>query len=314
MKQDEFFEYIETPEFKAHLKKFEDALSSGEMVYLEAEEMLDIAEYFHSRNDWEMAEKAMKYSLLLHENDPQALLFLTRIAIIYYNNATLAREYYNKVSLPDNNLEKVFVHAELLMSEGRTEAADEYLCKMYEKVQANESKEDEEENGYADINFPVEAAMIFTDHGIYDLAKQWLDKAAEPEDDYNRVCYWDTKSVIYINLNRFDGAKKALNKLLDIDSYNIKAWLMLASAHMNMYEYEDALKCTEFILAIDPNSKEGVLVKAMALFLLGRYRECAGIFEELKNSNADLSNVELTLPGGYSKLDDIITKLGNLGQ
>ena len=66
MTSSDFNKYIKSSEFRALLAQYENALKTGEMVFLDSDDIVDIAEYYHIAGEIEKAEEAADYCLSLY--------------------------------------------------------------------------------------------------------------------------------------------------------------------------------------------------------------------------------------------------------
>ena len=62
--------YFEDPEFKEALAKYEGMVESHTPAYFEADELIDIAEYYASKGRHKDADKAIDLAIQLHPDNP----------------------------------------------------------------------------------------------------------------------------------------------------------------------------------------------------------------------------------------------------
>ena len=70
--------YFQEEEFKKNLALYEQMLQGGQSVYLEADELTDIAEYYLVQNDTDKAMACIQYALNIHPGSIDPLIFLAR--------------------------------------------------------------------------------------------------------------------------------------------------------------------------------------------------------------------------------------------
>ena len=68
--------YFQEEEFKKNLALYEQMLQGGQSVYLEADELTDIAEYYLVQNDTDKAMACIQYALNIHPGSIDPLIFL----------------------------------------------------------------------------------------------------------------------------------------------------------------------------------------------------------------------------------------------
>ena len=67
--------YFEDPEFKEALAKYEGMVENHTPAYFEADELIDIAEYYTLKGRHKDADKAIDLTLQLHPENTDALVF-----------------------------------------------------------------------------------------------------------------------------------------------------------------------------------------------------------------------------------------------
>ena len=97
MSQTEFQKYIHSKKFKDLLTKYEEGISSGSMPYIDTDDLIDIAEYYHINNRMADSEKAVEYCLELSPNDEYALFFKARLMLTVYHNPTEAQRIIESI-------------------------------------------------------------------------------------------------------------------------------------------------------------------------------------------------------------------------
>lgn len=314
MNQEEFFNYINSAEFMELLKKYEDSVNSDSSVYLDVDEFIDIAEYYHMNGDWKNSEKVTDQCLALYPKEPAALLFKTRIALLHHEDLAAARHYFSQIEhKEEESLECIYVGAELLMVEGKVGTAEKYLRNKYDKFLKNAARRngEEEDEEFDNVNYPLDVALLYMEHGIFDLALQWLRESPVPEGP-QALDYWDAYGYIYTEMRHYDEAKDAWNKFLDLDSYNVKAWIMLFNCHFNMHEYEDALQCAEYILAIEPEQQEGIMLKAISLFALNEHKKALECIRKIKGNNFNSDLIQINYADHILDIKRLMEMLNNI--
>ena len=106
-------EYFESEDFKEILRQYEESVKSGERIYMDADDLADIADYYHYQNRNDEAEEAISLAM---EYNPEAvgpMLFKARQALEKKDFLT-AEKYADKVKIFDS-LEAAYLHAEILI-------------------------------------------------------------------------------------------------------------------------------------------------------------------------------------------------------
>ena len=79
-----FNQYIRTSEFKDLLKRYEQALKDNDSAFFDADDLLDIAEYYNIKNEYDKSNAAACYCLELYPDFTKAKVFIARCAIITF--------------------------------------------------------------------------------------------------------------------------------------------------------------------------------------------------------------------------------------
>lgn len=333
MLSSEFNKYTESEEFKEILKAYEDSLGAGSPCFLDAEEIIDIAEYYHMGNQLDKSEQAAKYCLELYPGNTSAILFLARLELMDLGHLDKAKEYFNSVGSDEsvqNSVEALYIQAEIMTCEGRVSDADKMLRDNYAErrkkyvllfdergrlidTRANileNAESDEEEDQIATfLNFPLDTAMMFCDHEEYAIAEGWMRDAAYMSDTFE---YHETWARIYFYTNRNEKAIEAWNNVLDIDAYNVNAWMSLWEAQFAAGKYEDSLQSTEYLLAVQPSLPEGLIARANSLYNLKRYHEAIDFLRELQKQVPEDPLSEMLISLAYVRLGDFMNAINHV--
>lgn len=287
MSQKDFLKYLDSDEFKTLLQRYEDSLASGEHEFFDADDLIDLAEYYHIEGYLDLSEQAALRCLEDYPNDPSALLFLARLQLLDYDDPGKASEYYDMVEEEEESVESVLVAAEILITQTNMREAQRILTEYYKKWNGEATEDqayddydvEEDEDDSDPVNFPLNVAMLYMDHGYTELAQLWLDKT-EPMDDSQKAEMLETQARILSHRQDFEAAEVAWNKLIDIDAYNVFAWIQLCDVQYQQQKLEEALQSAEYAQAISPDLPEAILSRGNCLAGLERYEEAEKCFEE----------------------------------
>ena len=117
--------YFQEEEFKKNLALYEQMLQGGQSVYLEADELTDIAEYYLVQNDTDKAMACIQYALNIHPGSIDPLIFLARQKM--FNGDIEGAKTIRDCITDPNDREVIFLNAELLLREGKEQEATTYL-------------------------------------------------------------------------------------------------------------------------------------------------------------------------------------------
>ena len=120
--------YFEDPEFKEALAKYEGMVESHTPAYFEADELIDIAEYYASKGRHKDADKAIDLAIQLHPDNTDALIFRAR-SLMLLGKKEEAQMVMQLINNPADR-EFRFLQADLLIEEEHMEEADEILQQL----------------------------------------------------------------------------------------------------------------------------------------------------------------------------------------
>lgn len=291
MASTEFNKYTNSPDFKALLRKYENAMESGELVYFDFDDIIDIAEYYHMQGDMEQAEAVADYCLRLFPGNSAALLFKARMALIDFHDVDKAKAIMEEIGPDSESLEVAYVKAEIMINEGEVDEAEEYLERWYRRIKAREDapegtsyddpdEGDEEDAGVRLFDFVIEVSFMFIDNDFVKQAERWIARVSRPEGD-DAIDYFDVWAKIYMARCKWVEAERALNSMIDVDAFNYNAWLMMSEAQFRQARYHDALQSVEYAVAISPGSPEPYLTRGNCLYTLGDLEGARRSFERM---------------------------------
>lgn len=235
--------------FRNIIKKYEEARLVNEDIYMEPEELTDIAEFYYEKGNISQAIEAVEYAIKLFPNSTMPVIFRARIALLEEHDCALAEKYANMVC-DKSDLDYFYLIAEIMIVDGRASQADNYLRERMTHV---------DEDDIAD--FILDVATIFVDYEKYDLAEKWM----EMSDDEDLPDYKELKGRIALGQGNYDTSELIFENMLNEDPYSNHLWNRLASAQMMHEKIDDSITSSEYAIAINPDDDEALLNKANAL-------------------------------------------------
>lgn len=249
-------EYFDSDEFREMLEEYEAAIDSGQPVFLDADELAEIADYYQMTDKLNEADEAIDLALSL---SPGAIAPLTyKIHEALWNGDTEeACKYLNQIVETDEP-DYVYDKAEIMLAEGRPDEADKFLCDELGKVSSEERQD-----------FVVDVANIFLDYGYSEQSMAWMAKAQQEDTpDFKELM-----ARTLFGLGKYEDSEKIWGELLDDNPFSKHYWNALASTQFMNEDYSGAVQSSEYAIAIDPDDPEGLLSKANGLYRLMNYEE-----------------------------------------
>ena len=254
-------EYFDSEEFREMLATYEEAVNTGQPVFMDADELAEIADFYQMTEQYDEADKAIDLALAL---SPGAIAPLTyKIHEALWNGDTkAAREYLDRI-IETNDPDYVYDKAEILMAEEREEECDEYLREELQKVPDDE---------YQD--YVIDVANLWADYNYPEKAMAWMSRARQEDTPEFKELMGRT----LFGLGKYKDSERVFNELIDTDPFSKYYWNALASAQLMDEDYDSAIQSSEYAIAIDPKDPDSLIAKANALFRLGNYEDALEYF------------------------------------
>lgn len=253
----EELEYFESKEFRETLRQYESALHEGGHVYMDADELTDIAEFYMIKMREEEANECIEIAIKLHPEATDPQVFIAR-QHLFHEQIEEARSVAGAIADQDDR-EVKFLWAEIHIKEGDTQKADNLLLNYYDTLTED-----------ADL-FLYDTAGVFMDYEEWEYAEKWAKKLKTAFPDFKRsdllIC------DILVSCGKVKEAVPLLEEILNTDPYNVEAWNLLAEAESGQEHYKEALEAIDYLLAINEKHLRGQLIRAHCLYHLNRIKE-----------------------------------------
>lgn len=265
---------FESKEFKQNLARFEKARQKGKSVYLDSDQLTDIAEYYHWIGRSDEAVEVADYALSIFQGATGPLVLKARIALLVDNDPMRAMELTEEIT-DKFDLDYFYIKAEIMIVVNNVREADVYLEECADQV---------DDDDYDD--YLLDVATLFADYEQTFYARKWLKRSVETDlPDYReqqgRILYYEQD---------YEGSIRIFEQLADEAPYNTFYWDMLACNQLALGHLNDAVTSSEFAIAINPNDELALLYKAQALMRDKAYEEAIPYFErhgDIRPSNVD---------------------------
>lgn len=255
-------EYFDDEEFREILNEYEEAVKSGQTVFMDADDLADIADYYQLNNRFEEAKQAMERAMELEPDSVVALDYKVREALTF-KDYEAAEEYLDLMG-DDQLPEYIYCRAEIWIAQGMVEKADRYL-----RMWLKEVTEDE----YQDYIYDV--VNLWAEYDNHQKALEWMMRANPEESE----TFMELMGRIYFGAGDYYKAESTFNQLIDMDPFQKRYWKALANAQYMKEDYSAAVTSSEYAIAIDPEDTEALLAKANALYRLDNFEEALKFYE-----------------------------------
>lgn len=262
--------YFQSKEFQELLRNYESSTASGGSLFLDVDDLVDIADYYNYIGEGDKALELVEQGLEFYPNDVLLNVFMARKALLDsdYEQAKHFADTIDDKESPDYH----YLVAEIMIAQGHTEKADEYLRPLFVKTPADEVRE-----------FVKDVGNLFLDYAVFDKAYEWMMRIADDNSD-------DFKELMgraLIGVGRYQEAEQLFNELLDRYPYSQAYWAALASAQYMSEDFESAITSSEFALAIDPKHLASLSYKANSLMKMGNDEEALRFFKRFEDISPD---------------------------
>ena len=260
--------YFESEGFKKLLEQYEDSVKSGHPVYMDADDLADIADYYHYEGRLDDAAAAIELALQFNPDAIGPLLYKAREALSL-NNFRTARDYAERIRIIDQ-AEYLYLLGEILICEGKTEEADELFRKQFFELPPDEQ-----------MDYVYDVANLFAEYNDYNKSFEWMARSqGDDSDDFKELM-----ARTLFGIGKYEDSSKLFNELLDHNPYSKVYWNALASAQFMSEDYGASIASSEYAIAIDPNDAESILTKANGLYHLENFEEALSYFEKYSEKN-----------------------------
>ena len=266
--------YFDSKDFKNLLRRYEDAAKVGKPIYLDSDQLTDIAEYYHWKGKSSEAIAVADYALSMFEGATGPLVLKARIALLNENMPEKAEMLAEQIA-DKNDLEYYYIKAEILVATARGEDADLYLESCLDQIDEFEI-----------CDFILDAAILFVDYEHTTLGRKWLERSEETD----LADYRETLGRILFYEKDYEGCERIFEQLIDESPYTSFYWDMLASTQLAQDNLSDAITSSEYAIAINPNDDDALLYKGQALMRLKNYEGAIKFFlrqSEVRETNID---------------------------
>ena len=256
-------EYFKSEEFQELLESYEASINAGGTPFMDADDFVDLADYYAWQGFDDKAEAVIGYALELYPSATLPNVFMARKALSEgnYEKAAFYRDEIENHDDPDYH----YLVAEIMIAQGDIEGGDHYLRDYAKNVDPDE---------YED--FVRDCANLYIDYNESEKAYEWMMRSrGDDSDDFKELM-----ARTLFGLGKYKDSERIFNELIDHHPFSKQYWNALASAQFMNEEYSDAITSSEYAIAIDPNDPDAVSSKASGLLRLGNYEEARKYYKK----------------------------------
>ena len=255
-------EYFTSEEFQNILESYETSMNEGNAPFMDADDLVDIADYYNWQGEYDKADETIEYALSLYPHATLPNVYKARQAL-QLKDFEGARQYAANIEQQDDP-DYHYLTAEILIAEERIDESDRYLRDYALRVDDDE---------YQD--FVKDCANLYVDYGYSDKAYEWMIRLkGDDSDDFKELM-----ARTLFGLGKYQDSERLFNELIDRNPFSGLYWNALASSQYMRENYSDSITSSEYAIAIDPSDPEALLIKANSLQQLGNEEEAVKYFQ-----------------------------------
>lgn len=263
--------YYLSNKFRQILHVYEDMHDRNVPGYLDAEELTDVAQYYHEQGEDDKATEAIDLALSIFPGSVMPLAFKARVELLSNGNTEKADHIADEID-DKSDLDYLLLKAEIMVADNRPQDADAFLEENFANLYGDESED-----------FAIDVALLFSDYAENEYCAKWLERSSDKDsEDYKEV-----KARLLSSQGKFKESEKLFNELLDANPFSTSYWNQLASTQLMHDDASSAITSSEYSIAIDPDDPDATINRANGLLSLGNYIEAAKGYEKYTKLDPD---------------------------
>ena len=220
-------EYFDSEDFQELLSSYEAAVAEGNYPFLDADDLVDIADFYNMSGNHDKAVAAATYALDLYPNATLPNVFMAREAMAK-NDLKGARQCAEAIEDKEDP-DYYYLQAELLIAEGKADEADHYL-QEYAKTVPDEEYED----------FLNDCVDLYMYYGMYQEVQRLYNELLD-RNPYSSE-YWNALASAQFLNEQYSDAVTSSEYALAINPKDTEALAIKGSAMIQLDNVEEAVK------------------------------------------------------------------------
>lgn len=247
-------------------EQYEAAKAENKPIYLDADDLADLADWYAIRHKYEKATEVVEYGLGLH---PDSTALLVEQAYLFMDTQKKEKAKEIVARIAEDSSEVKVLKANLLFEEGRAEDAEALL----------ESMDDKD-----DLANIVDVSYMYIDMGMPEKALPWLtsglEKYAEEE------AFLAVTGDCYYTQGLHEKATFFFNKLIDKNPYSAPYWFGLARCYFDQQMFDKAIEACDYAIVADDEFADAYVMRGHAYFQLGNEEEAMDNYKHAEKLEA----------------------------
>lgn len=273
-------------DFQELIARYEATVASGRNAYFDADDMLDIIDWYMEEERDADADEAIRFATRLHPANTDFRLAEARLRL-YQGDYEKAAEIINQLPSADDSPEACLLSGDILLHSANNCADPTFRDPLIEATQHTYEQalmlSDEDPSFYCSI------INQHSRENLFDYANKWIDKAFERFPDNPLIM--DAAALCYSLQNRPKDAIDMCNRLIDADPYNARSWGILGDIYHDFGDYTQALEAYDYVKAIRPDEKLSEQNMADCYFAQGHYTLAYRLYMSVVENYGTSSNL-----------------------
>lgn len=213
-------------------RRYESQRRSGRSVYFDADDFDCLIEYYFDLNEMDKSHDLIESALRIHPSSEN--LKLRRAE--WFLNSDKPKKCLRLLDELADNEDVRLVRSSALIALQRSEEALDILRRTV----------DETSDSVDLLCLDISDILLF--YGMYAEALSFIDRGIEANPSNTEL--YGVAVECTDNLNDYERSKSYLRRWLDLDSFDVKAWLLLGSISFDARQYEDTVEAYEYADAL----------------------------------------------------------------
>ena len=265
-------DYFEDDEFQEILDEYERTVQAGQTVFMDADDLADIADYYLMNDRSDEADEAIKRAIELEPDSPIVLSFLIH-QTLNEKNYQAAEEYLSQIT-DHQHPEYIYNRAEIWIAQGMVDEADKHLRACLHEVSQEE---------YSDYVYDV--VKLYSDYNCNNKAMEWIVRMPPQDTDELKELIGRT----HVGMGQYDEAERIFNELIDKNPFQKSYWKDMVELYYAKEDYASALTSCEYAIALAPEDRETLLYKANIHYQMADYEQALEYYYRCQEKKEDES-------------------------
>lgn len=251
-------------ELKELVALYEQSLSDHKAIYMDTDQLADIANWYCDEKLYDKAHEVINYGLKLHPENTKLQL---EQAFLHLDCLDFKQAQEVVETICDQEIVEVkLIKAEIAMNEGKVDEA----CSLIDTIEIEEKSEREIiENVvrfYLDMGYPIKSY-------------EWLKTIKERHGESKTINELLANTCFHCR-DKINEAIDLYNHLIDNNPYNAKYWTELAKCYFQEENYNLSLEAIDFALTVNEKYGDAYSVKANTFLQINESDEAIKLYEK----------------------------------